>query len=182
MNPLQPALALLLGTSVALADTSSLEAEAWELSSRFMARLKPELQSAMADGGPAHAIEICASQAPQIADALSAESGWLVRRVSLKQRNASRAVPDDWERRVLEDFDQRQAAGEEAASLVHAETVGGNFRYLRAQAVAPVCLVCHGEQRSPDIAATLKTFYPDDIAVGYSLGQVRGAISLSKPL
>lgn len=182
MKITQLALALFLGTSVALADTTTLEAEAWDLSSRFMQRLKPELQSAMASGGPGKAIEICASQAPKIADALSAESGWLVKRVSLKQRNASRAVPDDWERRVLEDFDRRQAAGETAASLTHGEVVGQHYRYLRAQSVDAVCLVCHGEQRAPEVQATLKEYYPDDIAVGYSLGQVRGAISVAKPL
>ena len=84
-------------------------------------------------GGPTRAIEVCSSAAPKIADSLSAESGWTVRRVSLKSRNASRGIPDDWERTVLEQFDRRHNAGEPAAKINYGETVGRQYRYMQAQ-------------------------------------------------
>ncbi len=162
--------------------TAQLQQEARDLVGEFAGRLKPQLQSALHEGGPAHAIGICADRAPEIADALSAQSGWQVKRVSLKSRNASRATPDPWERDVLLRFDARQAAGEQPQQLNHGEIVGGHYRYMQAQGVEPVCLMCHGESLSEPVLQTLRDYYPDDTATGYLPGQVRGAISLSRPL
>jgi len=49
---------------------------------------------------------------------------------------------------------------------------------------APVCLQCHGEpaKLAPGVAEALKELYPDDQATGYSLGDLRGAISIRIPL
>lgn len=156
-----------------------LDQQARSIAEEFIGELKPRLQQAMQAGGPVHAVEICASAAPRIADSLSAASGWHVRRVSLKSRNASRAIPDKWERGVLESFDQRQAAGESANGMYFSEHVGGNYRYMQAQSTAGVCLTCHGETLSEPVRDTLEQFYPDDLATGYQIGEVRGAISLS---
>ena len=152
------------------------------LANEFVGLLKPQLKQALAEGGPAHAIAVCADVAPGIADSLSAQSGWTVRRVSLKSRNASRAVPDNWERVVLLDFNRRQAAGENAADLHFGEVVNGQYRYMQAQVVEPVCLVCHGKGLADEVQETLLEYYPDDWATGYSLGEVRGAISVSGTL
>ncbi len=164
------------------ATENQLEREAQELVRQFVSQLQPQLKQAMAEGGATHAIEVCASEAPRIADSLSAESGWSVRRVSLKARNASRATPDSWEKSVLQEFDRRQAAGEKAADLNHGEISGDNYRYMQAQGAQGVCLVCHGESPAEAISEALHNYYPDDRATGYSMGQVRGAISLSKAL
>ena len=161
---------------------AALQQEADGIAQQFVGELKPRLKQAMAEGGPTRAIEVCASVAPRIADALSAESGWLVKRVSLKSRNASRAQPDQWEQKVLQQFDKRQQAGEIAATLHYGETSGDQYRYLQAQGVEPLCLVCHGQDLSEPVKTTLDQYYPDDWATGYSLGEVRGAISLSKKL
>lgn len=164
------------------ATDTALEQEARALAGQFVGELKPKLKQAMAEGGPTHAIEVCASVAPRIADALSAASGWHVNRVSLKSRNASRAQPDQWELAVLQEFDQRQAAGEHPANINYGVTTRGRYRYMQAQGVEAVCLVCHGQALSGAVRSTLEKYYPDDWATGYSLGQVRGAISLSKDL
>jgi hypothetical protein len=163
------------------ADTD-LDEQARQIAQRFIGELKPQLKQAMTEGGPILAIEVCASAAPKIADKLSADSGWLVKRVSLKSRNASRAQPDNWERAVLMQFDERQAAGEEASALHHAGIKGNWYRYMQAQSVEPLCLVCHGMNLSEPVQAELNDFYPDDWATGYHLGEVRGAISLAKQL
>ena len=158
------------------------EQEAKALAQAFVGRLKPRLKQALAEGGPGRAIEVCASAAPEIADSLSAESGWTVKRVSLKARNVSRAQPDNWERAVLQQFDRRQAAGEKPADINHGEVYRGAYRYMQAQGVEPICLVCHGQKVADAVQEALEVWYPDDRATGYSLGQVRGAISVAKPL
>jgi hypothetical protein len=163
-----------------LPDTNVAEAQA--LAIEFIGQLKPQLKEAMATGGPGKAIEVCASVAPAIADSLTASSGWTVKRVSLNARNASRATPDAWERQVLEQFDLRQVAGEAPADLHYSQEVNGQFRYLQAQGVDTICLTCHGQALTALVSDTLQQYYPDDRATGYSLGQVRGAISVSKSL
>ena len=166
----------------ATAQRAELEAEASALAAEFVGRLKPQLKQAMQAGGPVNAIDVCSHQAPKIADALSAESGWMVKRVSLQARNASRALPDTWETDVLKEFDRRQAAGENPASIKYSESTDSSYRYMQAQGAQGLCLVCHGENIAPEVRQTLDQYYPDDVAVGYSQGQVRGAISLSKTL
>ena len=181
MRQLPALLSALLFATGALAQPA-LEQEAQALSREFVSRLKPQLQQAMAAGGPAHAIAVCAEKAPQLADALSSESGWQVRRVSLRSRNPSRAIPDEWERSVLAEFDRRAAAGENPAELAFGEQVGSHYRYLQAQGVGGVCLTCHGSDLTDPVLKALDDYYPDDTATGYLPGQVRGAISLTRTL
>ncbi len=156
--------------------------EASTLTQRFVGTLLPTLQAAMDNGGPLNAIAVCAVEAPKIAQQLSEESGWEVGRVSLKARNSSTAMPDNWERQVLNTFDQRQRFGESPATLNVAEVVNGTFRYMQAQAAAPLCLTCHGSEVSGEVLSAIRRQYPDDLAIGYKAGEIRGAISLSKPL
>ena len=144
--------------------------------------LKPQLKSALLSGGPVNAIKVCSTQAPEIARKLSLETGWEIKRVSLKPRNRKTALPDEWERRVLEHFDERQSKGEAPGKMAYGEIIDGQFRFMKAQGVEPVCLKCHGERLTPAVEDALKQHYPDDKATGYSLGQVRGAFSLSKGL
>lgn len=161
---------------------AALEQEARQLVQAFAGELKPRLLAAMKEGGPTHAIEICASAAPSIAEELSEKSGWNVSRVSLKQRNQDRAQPDQWERSQLQDFEGRQRAGESPAQINTSEVVEGRFRYMQAQGVEGVCLACHGEAIAPAVQDTLNRFYPHDQATGYELGEIRGAITLSREL
>ena len=160
----------------------ALEKQAADVVGRFVSTLQPTLQQAMAAGGPVHAITVCAEQAPQIAADLTQESGWTVTRVSLQPRNTSSASPDDWERSVLEQFDQRQRNGEVGAELSVSEVVGGEFRHMQAQPTAPLCLTCHGQNIGGDVRAALGEHYPDDQATGYAPGEIRGAISLRRAL
>lgn len=156
--------------------------EAGALTQRFIGTLLPTLQAAMQNGGPLNAIDVCAVEAPKIAKQLSEESGWNVTRVSLKARNSSAATPDLWETQVLRMFDQRQQMGESPATLNVSEIVNGNFRYMQAQATAPLCLTCHGSEVSADVLQAIRAKYPNDLAIGYQADQIRGAISLQKAL
>ena len=119
-----------------------------------------------------------------MAGEISQQTGWKIKRVSLKARNEARATPDAWEKDALEDFDKRAAAGEPPAQLEKGEKVGNEYRYVKALPVQPLCLSCHGpaDQLSPAVKSVLGKHYPNDRATGYSAGQIRGAISVRKPL
>jgi len=163
-------------------DMSSLKVEASGIVKQFGGTLKPKLKKALSEGGVKQAIEVCSTQAPEIAKSLSDKTNWQVKRVSLKARNQSLAMPSAWEREVLLSFDKRIQQGEIAKNIVQAEIVDNEFRFMKAQGVAPLCLTCHGTELSAETVEALKEHYPDDKATGYSLGQVRGAFSLSKKL
>ncbi|MDH5190087.1 MAG: DUF3365 domain-containing protein [Gammaproteobacteria bacterium] len=163
-------------------DMKMLKQEAVSIVKKFGGTLKPQLGKALKSGGPVHAIEVCSKKAPEIADKLSAETGWSVKRVSLKARNSKTAIPDEWERKILKQFDERQASGEPAERIAYAEIVDGRYRFMKAQGVEAVCLNCHAANIKTEVEAALKQHYPDDNARGYSLGQIRGAFSLSKDL
>lgn len=175
------AASLLAGAPTLADDTDPRQAEARTLVKRFVGTVKPLLTSTIQEQGPVAAIEICAEQAPALADQLSEETGWSVGRVSLKPRNAERAQPDAWEREQLERFAARAADGTPGPMLNHGEVVDGRYRYMQAQPVGGVCLVCHGETLDPAVAEAIEAYYPDDRATGYQLGEIRGAITLMAP-
>ncbi|MBP6006751.1 MAG: DUF3365 domain-containing protein [Rhodoferax sp.] len=181
-----------LGTLLTAALPVQADDEAWVTDAREVASAVPPkllevLNAEIIKGGPASAVGVCNEKAPQMAKAASEKSGWAIRRVSERNRNP-KAVPDAWELAALKDFDQRAAAGEKPATLEKFELVDTNgakeYRYMKALPVGQVCLACHGtsDKITPDVAERLKTLYPADRAVGYSLGQIRGAITLRKPV
>ena len=151
----------------------------------FAGALQKQLKSAMTDGGPTAAIEVCNVAAPEIAQSASAARGWSVGRTSLKLRNPDNA-PDEWELAVLRDFEARKAAGEGPGTLDHAEFVAVDgqrtFRYMKAIGTQPVCIACHGTSIGPEIAAKLDALYPDDRARGFTVGDIRGAFTISQPV
>jgi len=162
--------------------TSALDAEAVQIVKTFAGTLKPKLKSAIQAGGFVHAIDICSVEAPKMAETLSADTGWEIKRVSLKARNKSSATPDTFERMVLEQFDERQANGEPASSMMFSDVVGSEYRFMKAQGVQGLCLNCHGDSLQPEVKKAIAERYPEDMATGYSLGQIRGAFSLTKAL
>jgi hypothetical protein len=165
--------------------------EAWVSDARSVATALPPkllavLKTEIDQGGLEQAMAACNERAPQMGKAASEQSGWQVRRVSLRQRNP-KAVPDAWESAVLADFDRRAAAGESPATLERAEVVSNaegqpQYRYLRALPVQELCTACHGDANAmaPGVKAKLAALYPHDQAVGYSPGQIRGAVALKK--
>ena len=178
------ALAVVLASLPAQAvevDQKALKKEAIGIVKRFGGTLKPELKKALKSGGPAHAISVCSEKAPAIAQQLRSDTGWYIKRVSLKPRNPG-AKPDAWEEKVLKMFDQRQAQGEDPKKMAYAEIVDGKFRFMKAQGVEKVCLNCHAAKVKPEVEDALKAKYPKDKARGYSLGQIRGAFSLARDL
>ena len=165
-----------------LPSETDLREEAINIVKTFSGTLKPKLKGAIQAGGLDHAVKICSTEAPEIANNLSSQTGWSIRRVSLRPRNKSNATPDAFERKILNKFNHLQIKGEPSSSLEYSEIVDNKFRYMKAQAVEGVCLGCHGNSISSDVKKLINEYYPEDIATGYSLGEIRGAFSLVKDL
>jgi hypothetical protein len=175
------------GSASADADFDAALAESRTLAGQLGSQLGAALKKELSTGGPESAIGVCRQVAPDLAGQLSRQSGARVARVSLRTRNPLLGQPDAWEQTVLQDFERRLAAGEKPETIEHAELVtepaGRSFRYMKAIPVQPMCLGCHGatEALAPAIRERLAADYPQDRAVGYAPGQLRGAFSVRKP-
>ena len=167
---------------VAQSETEALRTQAQSIVMEFANTLKPRLLEAIAQGGLEHAVQVCASEAPLIADQLAQSSGWSVKRVSLLPRNSLLASPDTFEKNILQQFAAQQASGESGQNMAYSQIDNTRFRFMQAQVVEGLCLNCHGTSIDPELLTVIDRLYPDDIARGYSLGQIRGAISVSKTL
>ncbi|MGO4872198.1 MAG: DUF3365 domain-containing protein [Roseiarcus sp.] len=167
------------------ADVPALSAQAAALVKDYATQLKAALGGAMQSSGPLGALSVCHDAAPAIAKAISSRSGWSVARTSLKPRNAASA-PDDYERKVMEDFEARIAKGEKAADLTSAQIVDDHgvkvFRFIKAIPTTAVCLTCHGGDVKPDVKAKIAELYPNDQALGFKLDDMRGVFTLQKRL
>jgi len=178
----------LLAAMTAQANEALLD-EARKVAGSLPPKLMSVLQDEIAKGGAAGAIPVCRDEAPKIAGQVAADTGWKIKRVSLKVRNDQRATPDAWERSALEDFERRLASGEAPLRMEKGETVEGSdgkreYRYVKALPVQKLCLGCHGPSDAikPEVRAKLQELYPHDQATGYGEGQIRGVISIRKPL
>lgn len=188
-SKLLTALVAVLATSPAFADDlAQYQEQARATAQSLLKQLGGELQKEMKANGPAAAIKVCKERAPAIASELSRKNGEKVARVSLKVRNPLIGTPDAWEQKVLADFDRKAAAGAKPETLEFAEIVtepqGRYFRYMKAVPTGAVCLACHGpaDKIASEVKDQLAVEYPHDKATGYSEGQIRGAITIKRPL
>ncbi len=148
--------------------------------------LKTKLETSVADSGLVGALAVCNVEAVPIAETISIEEGVIVGRTSLRIRNP-RNTPDDWERGILAEFSVRRKNGEDVTKLdawVIDESDAGHhtFRYMKAIPTAPLCLSCHGTAVEDQVAAKIAALYPEDAALGFTEGDIRGAFTVVKPL
>lgn len=130
--------------------------------------LVAELSAALAAGGPENALEVCRVRAPALA-AEASGPGVRVGRTSHRLRNRDNAPPD-WVGPLL----QRYVAGELANESTVVALDGGRGGYVEPLIAAPMCLTCHGEALAPAVAEKLRVLYPDDRAIGFRAGDLRG--------
>jgi hypothetical protein len=140
--------------------------------------------STLEEEGAVAAIRVC-SEIAQERTAAHATDGAYVRRVSDRLRNP-RNEPDAAERLELDRFRSLEAEGRLPAEVVRIVRTGDErtLHLLRPVRIQPACLACHGatEEIEPDVRRIIAERYPDDRAVGYGAGDLRGAISVRIPI
>lgn len=182
------ALLTLTTSAVYAEDISKYQEEARTVALPFLKQLGAVNQKAVSEGGPESAIKVCKDVAPQMSGDISRQTGWKLTRVSLKVRNPLLGTPDAWEQKALQEFEARAAKGEKPETMEVAEMIqepaGKSFRFIKAIPVQAGCVACHGtaEQLADNVTARLHEEYPHDNATGYSVGQIRGAVSIKRPL
>lgn len=158
------------------------EAAAGRLTLEMRKKLVPALQK----GGPVGAMDICAKEAPALITDLEKTFNLTMKRTALRVRNPKNA-PDPLEKALLEKLETMQKQGEpvpQDATLYSDQKVSKKereLRYYKVMSVQAPCLLCHGapETMSADVKKFLAERYPNDKAVGYKAGDLRGIISIS---
>ena len=159
------------------------------IANELTTQLGQKLKGTISSDGPAAAVSVCKEVAPGIAKSLSMRHDAQVGRVGTRVRNAKMGIPNAWQKDALADFDARLAKGEKPADLEYwkvVDTGNGNqeLRYAKAIVTQQLCVTCHG--KAEDIPAPLmekiRAEYPQDQATGYSVGQLRGAVIVTRPL
>jgi len=158
-----------------------------QIAKSFMQELGSTLKGQIKAGGIESAIPVCKEAAPAIASKYS-QDGKSVKRVSTKARNTTQGTPDAWELAALQSFEDAIKQDKTITQLETSEVTQENgkqyFRYAKGIRVKPVCLNCHGveENIKPSVKTILNEHYPNDVATGYQLGDLRGAISIKQRL
>lgn len=150
------------------------KAAAMEMIGQLTSTLMGELTTTIAEKGPAEAIDICADQAPIVAGELSAKE-FSIRRVGNRVRNLEANAPTAAERKVMETLTPE--------SPTYQGEISGRPVFMKALFIpGEMCLTCHGssDQIPADVQAALTERYPDDEAVDYTVGELRGAILVER--
>lgn len=180
---------MLLGFSAfsAQAQDDELLKQSRNLSQSMLKELGAKLQSAMAEGGAINAIGVCHLQAPEIANRVSNENQINISRVGTRARNPVMGVPNAWQTKALAQFEAALARGDKPADIEYSETVAKpngskEFHFAKPILMQPMCLACHGnsEHISVEVKAKLSELYPNDKAINYQAGQLRGAVVMTR--
>lgn len=179
-------LAVLMGMAAQAQDMGALKAEGKQVIMQLGGSLKKELKAAVKSQGAPHALAVCNGRAPEITEKVTLESGWSISRSSHKLRNPANA-PDPYTAAAIEEFLARVANGEDVKTMAKAEIIEKNgvktFRMVKAIPTGKQCLACHGgAEVSEAVEARLKELYPQDMARGFKVGDMRGVFTLMKTL
>jgi hypothetical protein len=127
----------------------------------------------------APAVRFCAENAQRLTDSMSLELGYNLRRLSVKNRNQLNAVNKvDFD--AYKHFQKTKAEG--AMSKFYFDEL--NQLYFAPIVInTPLCLQCHGKQEDRNAKAyeLIQEYYPNDHAIDYALGDLRGVWRVSKP-
>jgi hypothetical protein len=137
--------------------------------------LSSQLQLAIGERGTDGALAFCSVHALPITDSLSQALMVNISRTALRIRNPENA-PDPLDERIMHHFMQLNwQSGTMPDTLVMNEL--GEFTYMAPIPTFKACLQCHGIPEieiKPQTINLIQSLYPDDKAIGFREGDLRG--------
>lgn len=145
------------------------------------ATLGKTLQQKIREEGTVGAIEFCNLNALAITDSLSGEFGAGISRITDRPRNPQNTASGE-EMKFISNFRGELSTGQTPEALIVRQEDRTNFYYPIV--TNELCLQCHGRPESeisPEVYSKLQQRYPEDRAVGYTAGELRGLWKVSFP-
>ena len=133
------------------------------------------LTKQISENGAEKALEFCNVNAIPLTQKLEAENGVMVKRVSDKNRNPDNTA-NETELKIIEQFKTQLAKNEELKATME------NGIFYAPITTNAMCLQCHGSEKEmkPEVLAKIKSFYPNDKALGYKENELRGLMVINK--
>lgn len=170
------------GGIVSFAEENPFRDIAASISYKFKKSLKNRLIDTINENGFGGAVETCSISAQEMPHEIEDKHpGMRIRRVSLKNRNPNN-VPDEFERKMLHLMEAELAKGDLKLFYEREAPVEGKpaYRYMEPLLVGAMCLNCHGKkgELNSEALEKIREIYPNDKALGFGLGDIRGAVTV----
>lgn len=141
--------------------------------------LQSNLKNAITEKGVSGAIEFCNLNASGLVKSIEDSLGVTVMRVTDKTRNLSDTLTvsdqDIWDAYSYESPESPQLLEIDEETFVMTKAI---------KIPSGLCLNCHGtpgETITDENYALIKSLYPDDLAIGYNVGDLRGMWKITIP-
>ena len=161
-------------------DTPSPEAElANKAMNELQMTLGKRLKGAMAEGGPAAAIDVCSKEANAMTADIAKKHGIQLGRTSHRLRNPENA-PRPWVKAWLD-----ENAGKKASRVnAYEASLDGAVGLINPIPMGGLCTSCHGDPAGlpEEVKGALATRYPEDKATGFEVGDLRGVFWAEVPM
>ncbi|MBK7873543.1 MAG: DUF3365 domain-containing protein [Saprospiraceae bacterium] len=150
-----------------------------EIAGATQATMSAQLKQAMETGGVPNAVQYCNVAAYPIADSLSKIHHATIRRVTDKSRNPANAM-NEREQLIFKQFKEKWNAEQPATPIVE-QLENGEIAFYAPITLQSLCTNCHGklgETLQPENYAVIQNLYPQDKAIDYVEGDLRGMWSI----
>jgi len=153
-----------------------------KVSSALIQKLGGQLKDQMTKNGPLAALGFCNASAQTLTTEISDTTNYKVKRVTLLERNPinhanaqESAILSTWQKKLKE-------AQPLPAYELHSE--GNMDHYYKPLMINnEACLKCHGNiEPESELGRAIKAAYPNDHAMGYKMGDLRGMIVVDIPV
>lgn len=151
-----------------------------EITEASFLELSNNLMSQMKMGGPSQAISFCSLQAIPITSQLSEKYNVTIKRTSDKIRNLDNKSTQR-ELQLINNYKNEIAQNAELKPIVEVDDAK-KIHFYAPIIVQAKCLTCHGKLNETVAVQTdsiLKSLYPNDKAIGYEEGDLRGIWSIT---
>ena len=172
-------LSALLVSSAMATENFSIKQEGVKYIKMLGGALKTELKAHMQkDPSGLEALAFCTGSANRITQEVNAKLPVYakVRRTALKIRNESTNKPDATDEKIMNAYQEaidNKTFSPKDIKVVEKGDVTRVYKPLITQAV---CLKCHGRRLSSQIMEALQSAYPQDKAINFKEGDLRGVI------
>ena len=147
-----------------------------EIASSSFIALSGALSKAVKNGGIESALSFCNVNAIPLTDSLSKAYNVEIKRTSLKYRNKQNK-PTSKEKLVLQEYNRAKESEQVMKPMIIEEN--GNKVFHAPIIVQDACLKCHGDIASISVYDKILKLYPEDMATGYTRGDLRGMWSVT---
>ena len=152
-----------------------------EYALKTKATLGKSLLGAIKTKGTIGALSFCNENAMTLTNSASTENDFKIKRVSDKYRNPANKANVN-ELSYIEKVKTKLMYGEKITPQM--QEIDGMMVGYYPITTNKMCMQCHGDLTSdiePNTYSKIKELYPDDLAVGYSVDQLRGIWVVTMP-